>query len=107
MVARKTSRTRRGMTAEKARQLLSGRDYFGDAYGSDDSAHDTTFDEESARHDWAATRNFLTREFEKYNPGKVCFASARFDGVPIPADQTHRFSRFKLSDILNLFPVGA
>jgi len=104
---RKNATRRRGLTREKVRQLLTSRDFFNDgsAYGANDALHGKTFDEGSARLDWDASRVLLLAEFESANPGKVCFASARFDDVPVPNDQ-HSFSGFRLREILNMFPIG-
>ena len=108
MVTRRTSRARRGLTAEKVMQLLTGRDYFDDgtAYGRDDQRIGTAFDEESARRDWESCKVFLLAEFESANPGKVCYAASHFDNVSEPDEQPAGFSGFKIDEILNLFPIG-
>jgi len=101
---RKNATRRRGLTQEKVRHLLTGRDYFG-GYGRDDKLRGTTFDEESARRDWKAAKVFLLAEFESYNPGRVPWASVVFDNVPQPDEQPAGFSRFKMDEILKQFPL--
>ena len=98
----KKSIARRGLTAMRVMHLLTGRDYWG-GYGRDEPNRGTQFDEEAARHDWAAARVLLLPEFRQLNPNKVCWAEATFDDAKVPADQTS-FSGFDVKPIVHKFP---
>jgi len=98
-VRRKGTARRRGLTRDKVLQLLGGNDYFGDAYGNGKQ-----LDEENARADWESARVFLLPEFQKYNPGRTCWAAWKFDGADVPTGQKS-FAHTSKTEILKQFPL--